>query len=165
MTHVLLAVSCLLRRADGVDVIGAALRMKAAGAGHRPIAGRLTRPASTVRGLAAHVSGQDRADSFLSGRSGWAPAAGSPLLREFLGAQVGITCITLGELTRWATLRQWGPTRRTELHGWLATRPTLPYSDDVACVWDEISAHASPPAERHLDRGLLPGRRPPPSRP
>ena len=50
VTHVLLAVSCLLRRADGVDVIGAALRVKAAGVGHRPIAARLGRPASTVRG-------------------------------------------------------------------------------------------------------------------
>lgn len=50
VTHVLLAVSCLLRRADGVEVIGAALRAKAAGAGHRLIAGRLGRPVSTVRG-------------------------------------------------------------------------------------------------------------------
>ena len=50
VTHVLLAVSCLLRRADSVDVIGTALRMKASGAGHRPIAARLARPASTVRG-------------------------------------------------------------------------------------------------------------------
>lgn len=50
VTHVLLAVSCLLRRADSVDVIGAALRAKATGVGHRPIAQRLSRPASTVRG-------------------------------------------------------------------------------------------------------------------
>lgn len=50
VTHVLLAVSCVLRRADGVDVIGEALRSKAAGAGHRPIADRLDRPTSTVRG-------------------------------------------------------------------------------------------------------------------
>lgn len=50
VTHVLLAVSCLVRRADGVDVIGAALLAKATGAGHRPIAARLERPASTVRG-------------------------------------------------------------------------------------------------------------------
>ena len=50
VTHVLLAVSCLLRRADGVDVIGAALRAKASGSGHRPIAQRLGRPPSTVRG-------------------------------------------------------------------------------------------------------------------
>lgn len=46
----LLTVSCLLRRADGVDVIGAALRLKATGSGHRPIAARLGRPVSTVRG-------------------------------------------------------------------------------------------------------------------
>jgi hypothetical protein len=50
VTHVLLAVSCLLRRADAVEVIGAALLMKAAGSGHRPIAARLGRPVSTVRG-------------------------------------------------------------------------------------------------------------------
>ena len=50
MTHVLLAVSCLLRRADGVDVIGAALLAKATGVGHRRIAVWLERPASTVRG-------------------------------------------------------------------------------------------------------------------
>ena len=46
----LLAVSCLVRRADGVEVIGAALVAKAAGVGHRPVAARLGRPASTVRG-------------------------------------------------------------------------------------------------------------------
>ena len=50
VTHVLLAVSCLLRRADAVEVIGVALRAKASGEGHRPIAARLGRPASTVRG-------------------------------------------------------------------------------------------------------------------
>ena len=50
VTHVLLAVSCVLRRADGADVIGAALRAKAAGVGHRPIAAVLGRPVSTVRG-------------------------------------------------------------------------------------------------------------------
>lgn len=49
-THVLLSVACLLRRGDAVEVIGAALRAKAAGAGHRPIAARLGRPVSTVRG-------------------------------------------------------------------------------------------------------------------
>jgi len=35
----------------------------------------------------------------------------SPLLRGLLGARVGVTFVTLGELTRWATLRQWGPIR------------------------------------------------------
>jgi hypothetical protein len=50
MTHVLLAVGCLARRADSVEVIGTALVAKATGQGHRRIAARLGRPASTVRG-------------------------------------------------------------------------------------------------------------------
>ena len=49
-THVLLPAWCLLRRADAGEVIGAALEAAAAGDGHRKIAGRLGRPASTVRG-------------------------------------------------------------------------------------------------------------------
>jgi toxin FitB len=65
------------------------------------------------------------------------------LLRELLGAQVGLTFVTLGELTRWATMRQWGTSRRAELATWLQARPTLPYSDDVARMWGEISAHAA----------------------
>jgi hypothetical protein len=39
-----LVVSCLLRRADAVGVIGAALAAKAAGVGYRRIAARLGRP-------------------------------------------------------------------------------------------------------------------------
>ena len=46
----LLAASMLLRRADGVAVIGAALLAKAAGAGHRTIAAGNGRSAGTVRG-------------------------------------------------------------------------------------------------------------------
>jgi hypothetical protein len=49
-THVLLPSSCLARRADEVSVIGTALSAKATGLGHRRIAERLERPASTVRG-------------------------------------------------------------------------------------------------------------------
>jgi hypothetical protein len=47
---VLLPAWCLARRADAAAVIGVALEAKAAGAGHRAIAGLLGRPASTVRG-------------------------------------------------------------------------------------------------------------------
>lgn len=50
MTHVLLPSAGLLRRADAVVVIGAALLAKAAGVGHRSIAESLGRPAATVRG-------------------------------------------------------------------------------------------------------------------
>jgi hypothetical protein len=61
VTHVLLAVSCLLRRADGVDVIGSALRLKATGRGHRPIAVLLGRSASTVRGWLRAFAGNAEA--------------------------------------------------------------------------------------------------------
>jgi hypothetical protein len=47
---VLLSQVWLLRRVDGVAVIGAALLAKATGSGHRPIAVMLGRPVSTVRG-------------------------------------------------------------------------------------------------------------------
>jgi hypothetical protein len=50
VSHVLLPVFALLRRADLVEVIGAALSAKAAGAGARTIAERLGRPVETVRG-------------------------------------------------------------------------------------------------------------------
>ena len=49
-THVLLPVSVLARRADTAAVIGAALAGGAAGLGHRRVAERAGRPASTVRG-------------------------------------------------------------------------------------------------------------------
>jgi hypothetical protein len=49
-THVLLPAWCLARRADAGEVIGLALEAKAAGSGHRLVAARLGRPASTVRG-------------------------------------------------------------------------------------------------------------------
>ncbi len=49
-TQVLLPASVLLRRADAVTVIGAAVLAKAGGSGHRPIAVTLKVPASTVRG-------------------------------------------------------------------------------------------------------------------
>jgi hypothetical protein len=49
-THVLAPVSTLGRRADGVDVVGAALLGRAEGLGYRRVAARVGRPVSTVRG-------------------------------------------------------------------------------------------------------------------
>ncbi|RSM40767.1 hypothetical protein DMA12_26495 [Amycolatopsis balhimycina DSM 5908] len=58
VTHVLLPVVALLRRADLAAVIGAALAAKAAGAGHRRIAQALERPAETVRGWLRRFAGR-----------------------------------------------------------------------------------------------------------
>jgi transcriptional regulator GlxA family with amidase domain len=49
-SHVLLPVFALLRRADAVGVIGAALAARAAGAGARRAAAVVGRPIETVRG-------------------------------------------------------------------------------------------------------------------
>jgi hypothetical protein len=49
-THVLLAATSLPRRADRVEVVGAALLAAAGGWGHRPIAAALGLPPDTVRG-------------------------------------------------------------------------------------------------------------------
>ncbi|MFE7421053.1 helix-turn-helix domain-containing protein [Rhodococcus sp. NPDC057529] len=50
MTHVLLPVTLLLRRAYLAELVWAALVARARGSGHRPIAQRLGIPGSTVRG-------------------------------------------------------------------------------------------------------------------
>lgn len=57
-THVLLPVTVLLRRAYGVEVIGAALTARAAGLGFRPIGTRLGVPEATVRGWLRVMAGR-----------------------------------------------------------------------------------------------------------
>jgi len=58
VTHVLLPVVVLLRRAYAADVIGAALAAKAAGLGCRRIAVLVGRPAQTVRGWLRRFAGR-----------------------------------------------------------------------------------------------------------
>jgi hypothetical protein len=53
---VLAPVSTLRRRADGADVIGAALLGRAGGMGYRRIAAGVGRPVSTVRGWLSRMS-------------------------------------------------------------------------------------------------------------
>ena len=58
VTHVLLPVVALLRRADAAVVIGMALAARAAGMGCGRIAGLVGRPAATVRGWLRRVAGR-----------------------------------------------------------------------------------------------------------
>jgi Domain of unknown function (DUF6431) len=71
-THVLLPDVALLRRRDEVAVIGAAIEAKVAGAGHRPIAGRLRVHADTVRGWLRRFA--ERADWVRAHFTRWAVA-------------------------------------------------------------------------------------------
>jgi len=58
VTHVLLPVLVLARRADVAAVIGSALEARAGGVGHRRIAAGLGRPAETVRGWLRRFAGR-----------------------------------------------------------------------------------------------------------
>ncbi|MGK2873549.1 MAG: helix-turn-helix domain-containing protein [Alphaproteobacteria bacterium] len=58
VTHVLLPVTLLLRRAYVAELIWAAVVAKAAGAGHRVIGARLGIPGSTVRGWLRVITGR-----------------------------------------------------------------------------------------------------------
>jgi predicted nucleic acid-binding protein len=53
-----------------------------------------------------------------------------------------VTFVTVGELTQWAELRQWGRRNRDALENWLGGVIVLPYSEDVARTWGRISAAA-----------------------
>jgi predicted nucleic acid-binding protein len=66
----------------------------------------------------------------------------SPVLTRLVGKQPCITFVTLGELTQWAELRQWGRRNRDAFENWLGGVIVLPYSEDVARTWGRISADA-----------------------
>jgi len=105
-TQVLLPASVLLRRADAVTAVGAALLAKAHGRGHRPIAAELSVPESTVRGwlrrivvVAARVLAVLAAATAGLGSEFAAPAiTGSPVeaVVELLGALAASVARRLG---------------------------------------------------------------------
>jgi predicted nucleic acid-binding protein len=64
------------------------------------------------------------------------------MLRALGSAQFGITFVTLGELTQWAVWRSWAPRNRARLDQWVSTKAVLPYSEDVARMWGELSGYA-----------------------
>lgn len=109
VTHVLLPVGTLVRRRDGVEVIGAALLAWLAGSGHRVIAVLVGVPADTVRGWLRRfaVRAEDVRSHFwrlahrLDPMLGAIEARGSPL-SDALGA-VGVAGA--------AAVRRFGPMR------------------------------------------------------
>ena len=79
VTHVLLPLVALVRRADTARVVGTALVVKAAGAGHRRIAAELGCPAETVRGWLRRFTGRLEAVRVVF--TGWCRAlAADPVL-------------------------------------------------------------------------------------
>jgi predicted nucleic acid-binding protein len=58
------------------------------------------------------------------------------------GRQWCVTFVTVGELTKWTRLRQWGPQRLAELADWMEHVTVLPYDEDVAVRWGVMTADA-----------------------
>ncbi|KAB2348463.1 type II toxin-antitoxin system VapC family toxin [Actinomadura rudentiformis] len=65
-----------------------------------------------------------------------------PVMTRLIGKQPCIAFVTLGELAQWAELRQWGRRNREALGHWLNGVIVLPYTDDVAITWGQLSAAA-----------------------
>jgi len=101
-TRILLPAWCAPRRADGIEVIGAAAGLAMAGAGHRPVAAALGVPAATARGWLRRLrarAGQLRAHAIgeLNGLGFYPPGppsqpAGSPLADALNALAAAVDC-------------------------------------------------------------------------
>jgi hypothetical protein len=113
ITHVLLPVIALSRRADLAEVIGAALAAKAAGAGHRRIAARLARPAETVRGwlrrFAVLASGWRALFTGVLVEAGIDPVLPAPAGSGFADAVAVIVVAASASARRWPVLGSVSP--------------------------------------------------------
>lgn len=61
---------------------------------------------------------------------------------RLVGARVWLTFVTVGELWKWAEVRSWGQRTRSTLETWLATRPLIPYDQEIAREWARLAARA-----------------------
>lgn len=64
------------------------------------------------------------------------------LSARLAGRTACITFVTLGELTKWTTIRSWGPRRRASLAAWRQRVVLLPFDAAVATTWGELQARA-----------------------
>ena len=78
----------------------------------------------------------DVASTILRGR------LADPLRSRLAGHSLCITFVTLGELTKWTVLRDWGPRRLADLASWRQRVVLLPFDEAVAIRWGELQANA-----------------------
>ncbi len=64
------------------------------------------------------------------------------LQAQLTGRTLCTTFVTIGELTKWTTLRSWGPRRLADLASWRQHVAVLGYDEAVAITWGEIQARA-----------------------
>jgi hypothetical protein len=68
---------------------------------------------------------------------------GERLRARLAGKTLCISFVTLGELTKWTALRDWGPRRLAELADWRRHVVVLPFDEAVATTWGELQAMRS----------------------
>jgi toxin FitB len=59
-----------------------------------------------------------------------------------VGQTACITFVTLGELTKWTALRDWGPRRLADLADWRHRVVLLQFDEAVATTWGQLQARA-----------------------
>lgn len=64
------------------------------------------------------------------------------LARQLAGNVLAATFVTVGELTKWTLVRQWGPRSLATMRAFLAGLVVLPYDHRVATRWGELQAYA-----------------------
>lgn len=65
-----------------------------------------------------------------------------PLRSRLTGHLLCITFVTLGEMSMWRVLRDWGPRRLSTFESWRHGIVVLPYDEAVATKWGELQANA-----------------------
>jgi toxin FitB len=65
-----------------------------------------------------------------------------PLRSRLAGHSLCISFVTLGELTKWTVLRDWGPRRLADLASWRQQVVLLPFDEAVATTWGELQGNA-----------------------
>ncbi|MGH3919976.1 MAG: type II toxin-antitoxin system VapC family toxin [Pseudonocardiaceae bacterium] len=61
--------------------------------------------------------------------------------RQLAGHIPAVTFVTIGELTKWTLVRNWGPRSLASMRAFLAGLVVLPYDQRVAARWGELQAY------------------------
>ncbi len=62
--------------------------------------------------------------------------------RAQVGNRVWLTFVTVGELSKWAEVRSWGPQLRTRVDGWVLGKAVVPWNDAIAVTWGRLAGRA-----------------------
>jgi predicted nucleic acid-binding protein len=65
-----------------------------------------------------------------------------PLRSRLTGQSLCITFASLGELTMWRVIRDWGPRRLAAYESWRHEVIVLPYDEAVAVKWGQVQGNA-----------------------